>query len=1460
MVPDGTVFIFGGVDSTGRLVEDAEIFDPEMQAFTSISSLGLTARARHTATLLTDGRLLIAGGLGVNGRPRNDAELWDFEDQTVIKLSATLTDSRYNHSATLLADGKVLLAGGLDSNGNPLDNGELFDPSTGRFTAVSASQIQNLKSESQNLEMAASLPADGSVDVPLDSLIAVRFSRPLRVETVNSDTVILSGPNGIEQIKVVPAEAGMLAFMTPKAALLPGTTYTVTLNGPTNGEGFLLPLSSFSFTTDSDGNPTPPGDPSPSPPPTDDSGAGGEDSGDDNDWEWKGKWKDGKPHSSWQDLPPLKAEVGVTALAGQALDLKGEPLANVVLEMGYGSEKAQARTDESGRFLLQNIKAGSRKLFIDGRNAHSPKSKVRNPKWGYGTFEYGLEITDGRTNVLPFTVWLTRIDDNHVIEFSSPTVSEVIAKTPVFPGFEVHIPPGTVIYDHEGKRVSEITITRVPMDRPPFPLPEGMTFPAYTTIQPGGAYLHGPVGAHIIYPNITNSPPGDRSNLWHYKPYGQGWYIYGQGTVSEDGTQIVPDGGVSFYSFTGAGAGFPSRPVPAAAPAPGDKTRDGDPVDLWTGLFVLEKTDLFLPDVVPIRLTRTYRPGDTVSRAFGIGSAHDYEIFLTGALFSFSFVDLILPDGGRVHYDRVSSGTGFTDAVFEHTSTPSLFYKSRISWNGSGWDLRLKNGTVYVFGRHSGLLLGITDRFGNKISISRTIGENGDITQITSPNDRWVQFTYDTNRITRVTDHTGRSVNYTYDASGRLSTVTDPNGGITRYTYDASHRMLTLQDPRDIVFLTNEYDANGRVKKQTQADNTTFQFSYTTDANGKVIQTDVTDTRGATRRVTFNSNGYPLSDGHAIGLPEEQAITYVRETGSELLLSATDALNRKTAYTYDAMGNISSMTRLADTPDTVTSTFTYEPTFNQVTSITDPLNHTTTLGRDVQGNLTSVTNPLNQATSISYNSAGQPISITDPLNNTTQYTYDFGDLVAVTDPLGNSTTRFLDAAGRLVSVTNPLGNLTLQDYDSLNRVTKVTDPLSGQTQFAYDPNDNLVSVTDARNNPTSYIYDNMDRLATRTDPLLRPESSVYDNSGNLTQFTDRKLQVTNYAYDALNRRTGVTYADTSTTTYTYDAGNRLTQIVDSLSGTITRTYDGLNRLTSETTPQGSVSYTYDDAGRRLTMTVAGQPTINYAYDDMNRLTQMTQGTSVVSFGYDAASRRTSLTLPNGILVQYGYDAASRVTSITYQNGTTILGDLIYGYDGAGNRATVGGSWARTGIPQTVASTSYNAANHQLTFDDKTLTYDNNGNLTSITDASGTTLYSWNARNQLAGISGPGVNASFVYDGLGRRQKKTINGSLTEFLFDGLNPIQETSGTTVIANILTGLGIDEFLTRTDSSGMQTLIPGTLGSIIAVADATGSIQIDYTINLSAEPVLVAHRLVTHCNTPVEKTMILDCTTFA
>ena len=136
-------------------------------------------------------------------------------------------------------------------------------------------------------------------------------------------------------------------------------------------------------------------------------------------------------------------------------------------------------------------------------------------------------------------------------------------------------------------------------------------------------------------------------------------------------------------------------------------------------LLVLEKTDLYLPDVIPLSLHRTYRPADPATRSFGIGMTHDYTMFLWSAN-EYTEVDVVLPDSGRVHYVRTSPGTGWTDAVFSDVGSPTRFNHSTIVWNGNGWDLTLRDGTVYVFGEHTPLQA-IRDRFGNTVQVQHTI-------------------------------------------------------------------------------------------------------------------------------------------------------------------------------------------------------------------------------------------------------------------------------------------------------------------------------------------------------------------------------------------------------------------------------------------------------------------------------------------------------------------------------------------------------------------------------------------------------------------------------------------------------------------------------------------------------------------------------------------------------------------
>ncbi len=89
-----------------------------------------------------------------------------------------------------------------------------------------------------------------------------------------------------------------------------------------------------------------------------------------------------------------------------------------------------------------------------------------------------------------------------------------------------------------------------------------------------------------------------------------------------------------------------------------------------------------------------------------------------------------------------------------------------------------------------------------------------------------------------------------------------------------------------------------------------------------------------------------------------------------------------------------------------------------------------------------------------------------------------------------------------------------------------------------------------------------------------------------------------------------------------------------------------------------------------------------------------------------------------------------------------------------------------------------------------------------------------------------MTASFTYDAVGRRQSKVVNGTTTQFLYDGLTPVQELSGAGVTANLLTGLGIDEYFTRTTTAGTRTLLTDALGSTVALTDDAGALQNEYT----------------------------------
>ena len=247
LLPDGSVLVFGGTGTGNEVVPAAERIDLASGSIQLINTGTLTPRAHHTATLLTDGTILYAGGVDGNGATLNSLEVWDFRTGTCSKLPIQLQTSRKGHEAALLPNGSVLIWGGVDAYGYPVSFGEVIDPQN--LTSYGQRVIELPANDPQPPQLAISIPADDASNVAVNVMFALRFSKPLQMASVNSTTLVLTGPSGPVPATVIPAEGGMLAFVQPLTTLEIGSNYTLDISGAVDNSGQQLADTRVAFST-----------------------------------------------------------------------------------------------------------------------------------------------------------------------------------------------------------------------------------------------------------------------------------------------------------------------------------------------------------------------------------------------------------------------------------------------------------------------------------------------------------------------------------------------------------------------------------------------------------------------------------------------------------------------------------------------------------------------------------------------------------------------------------------------------------------------------------------------------------------------------------------------------------------------------------------------------------------------------------------------------------------------------------------------------------------------------------------------------------------------------------------------------------------------------------------------------------------------------------------------------------
>jgi RHS repeat-associated protein len=617
----------------------------------------------------------------------------------------------------------------------------------------------------------------------------------------------------------------------------------------------------------------------------------------------------------------------------------------------------------------------------------------------------------------------------------------------------------------------------------------------------------------------------------------------------------------------------------------------------------------------------------------------------------------------------------------------------------------------------------------------------------------------------------------------------------------------TYTDPTGRVYVIL---ANGQIQsiRDTNGNTLTFGFNGITssaggftvpfirDSEGRIMQ--ITDLNGNSNLYSYDASGN-LASVTLAGTTTPESYTY---NSDHLLTGNTDPRGNPTTTTYTSDGRLESITDAFGN----TTHFAYDLTANTATttypdggiqvqtnngfgnpiSIKDPLNRTTNFAYDSNQNRISVTDPLGNVMQYTYDANGFQTSVTDPLLHKTSKAYDqFGDVTSRTDALGNITTLSYDAGFNPTKESDSLGQKLASTYDSAGNLLSLTNGNGKTTTFTHDPNGNLTSFTDALNRTTLYTYDAMDRQISKTDPRQNTVAYSYDDLGHLTSITDANNNVKHFEYDDAGNKTAEVDALQRRTTYTYDVANRLTKI----------TYPDLTTRT----------YTYDFRGNKLTDTDQLGHVTKYVYDLAGQLTSMTYafGTpdaATIFYTYDQDGRRLTQTDGRGNVTTYAYDAGGRATSVKDALGKFTL----FGYDNSNHLTSV------TDANQHATSLGYDAR-HRLTsigYADGTstkLAHDGVGNQISLTDRTGhVTNKTYDEANRLvAMVDALNQATQYGYDTANNLTSITdANQHVTTLQYDKLNRLVTRSLPLGMSETKSYDAVGNLASRTDFNGKTT----------------------------------------------------------
>jgi len=632
------------------------------------------------------------------------------------------------------------------------------------------------------------------------------------------------------------------------------------------------------------------------------------------------------------------------------------------------------------------------------------------------------------------------------------------------------------------------------------------------------------------------------------------------------------------------------------------------------------------------------------------------------------------------------------------------------------------------------------------------------------------------------TDYNGLTTSYTYDNLERPTVVQESGAsGLLRKTTtsyeDINRRVVTYDDratPGDQQLISVvDYDQLGRQRLTRQLESTSqgvdddttgiktqTRYMYANgsgyqlvsnpfragtsgqaggestmgwtlsklDTNGRT--TNVWSVTGAGAPWPFGSNG--SSSGEVVVGYSAQTTTVTDQAGvyrtntvdglGRLLQVVENGISATTNYTYDALGNLVSVTpasgngrsfvydslarlKTATNPESATTSYLYDNASN-LTQRTDGRGITSTLIYDALNRLTtrqySDYNNPHPTPGVSYSYAGTTTDfvsqVTAGSNGYTYSNYDaLGRPGSGTQTAASGSYPFTNLGwtpqGQLASITYPSGRVVTTTLDGAGRPAGVSGSLSGNnTTYASG-----VSYA-AQGGVAAFAGgDGLSRAIGYNARLQTATVSATGRAGSLLSL-------------------GFTYSSTGT----QDNGNVTQQTITRPSFSVTQSYsyDGANRLSAASESPGSgtnwsQSYVYDKAGNRALTSGSSIVVSNYTPQSSDGVTVPFDANNhwISAAGYDGAGNMTSVRTQT-----MQFDAESRMYS--WADSSTGA-SVALTYDGDGRRVTkTVGSTTTTYVYDPAGNLAAEYGGAAISTQTLYLTQDHLGSTRLVTDGSG----------------------------------------------------------------------------------------------------------------------------------------------